>query len=95
MSRTAMMPMTMVSMGIGRLKGFAEAGIERSEKEEPESHGDIDEVGHKCGCKKAARRLKAMKPMDTAMWMMSVMMVVVTGLKMPQPGKSHSKRPGP
>ncbi len=36
-----------------------------------------------------------MKPMDTAMWMMSVMMVVVTGLKMPQPGKSHSKRPGP
>jgi hypothetical protein len=46
-----MMPMTMVSMGIGRLKGFAEAGVERSEKKEPESHGDIDEVGHKFGCK--------------------------------------------
>lgn len=51
MSRMAMAPMTMVSMGWLVLEGFAEAGVKRSENDEAEGHGDEDEVGHggECG----------------------------------------------
>ena len=46
MSRMAMAPMTMVSMGCLVLERFAVAGVERAKNEEAEGHGDEDEVDH-------------------------------------------------
>ena len=49
MSRMAMMPMMMDSMGIVMLERAAEAGVERTEGEEGDSYGDEQEVGHGSG----------------------------------------------
>lgn len=49
MSRRAMMPMMMDSMGIVMLERAAEAGVKRAEGKEGDGYGNEQEVGHGSG----------------------------------------------